>query len=201
MLSRAIASQGYLNRVLLNNTRASCLRLNTWHLPVSDVRCHSRTTWPFASLVKPNHQRSPLVSDVFRTESCHLSDIESRYLPHIRITKSCHLYYVRFYFSGQTPCTTSGESLVSTPSTTPSASGGTPSASGGTPSASGGTPSASGGTPSASGGTPSISGGTPSTTPSHSGDAQSSSTHLSPQTSMNKSPTHSLNRFNLIITQ
>ena len=103
MFSPAITSQGYLNRILLNNTRASCLRLNTWHLPVSDVRCHSRTTWPFASLVKPNHQRSPLVSDVFRTESCHLSDIESRYLPQIRITKSCHLYYVRFYFSGQTP--------------------------------------------------------------------------------------------------
>ena len=98
MLSTSIASQGYLNRILLNNTRASCLRLNTWHLPVSDVRCHSRTTWPFASLVKPNHQRSPLVSDVFRTESCHLSDIESRYLPHIRITKSCHLYYVPFTF-------------------------------------------------------------------------------------------------------
>ena len=98
MLSTSIASQGYLNRILLNNTRVSCLRLNTWHLPVSDVRCHSRTTWPFASLVKPNHQRSPLVSDVFRTESCHLSDIESRYLPHIRITKSCHLYYVRFTF-------------------------------------------------------------------------------------------------------
>ena len=97
MLSRAIASQGYLNRILLNNTRASCLRLNTWHLPVSDVRCHSRTTWPFASLVKPNHQCWPLVSDVVGTESCHLSDIESRYLSHIRITKSCHLYYIPFF--------------------------------------------------------------------------------------------------------